>query len=60
MSSSPILKLFISIGLIVGGVIGGYLPTLWGAGPISYQSVFFSGVGSIIGVWVGYKLGEDF
>lgn len=49
-------KVLVTIGVIIGSLLGGYIPTLFGAGLISYSSVFFSGVGAIAGIWVGYKL----
>lgn len=49
-------KLLVYLGMFLGSIIGGYVPTLFGAGLISFSSVLFSGVGSIIGIWIGYKL----
>lgn len=51
-------KIFIWIGMFIGSVIGGYIPVLWGASLFSYSSLFFNGVGGIIGVFVGIKLGQ--
>lgn len=49
-------KVLVFFGMTIGSVIGGYIPTLFGAGFLSYSSVLFSGIGAIIGVWIGYKL----
>ena len=49
-------KLLIFIGMTVGSTIGGYIPTLFGADFISYTSFIFSGIGAIIGIYIGYKL----
>ena len=49
-------KFLVFVGMTVGSVIGGYIPTLCGAGLLSYSSVLFSGLGAILGVWIGYKL----
>ena len=49
-------RLLVFIGMTVGSIIGGYIPTLFGAGLLSYSSAFFSAVGAILGVWVGFKL----
>ena len=51
-------KTLVYLGMIFGSALGGYLSTLFGASLISYSSVFFSGIGAIIGVWIGYKLGN--
>lgn len=48
-------RFLVFLGMIVGSIIGGYIPTLFGAGLISYSSVLFSGLGGILGVWIGYK-----
>lgn len=39
----------------VGSVIGGAIPTLWGAGFLSFSSLFFSGVGAILGIIIVAK-----
>ncbi|MCL4365742.1 hypothetical protein M1437_00765 [Patescibacteria group bacterium] len=49
-------KVLVYLGMTIGSIVGGYIPTLFGAGLISYSSVLFSGIGAIIGVWIGYKL----
>ena len=49
-------KTIVFLGMFIGSTIGGYIPTLFGAGILSYKSVFFSGVGGILGVWIGYKI----
>lgn len=49
-------KVLVTLGMIIGSIIGGYIPTLFGAGLISYTSALFSGVGGILGIIIGYKL----
>lgn len=49
-------KVLVYLGMIIGSMIGGYIPTLLGAGLISYASVLFSGIDAILGIWIGYKL----
>ena len=44
--------------MTIGGVVGGYIPMLWGDSGFSLASVFFSGVGGFVGIWLGYKLGN--
>ncbi len=46
--------------MFVGSIIGGYIPTFFGVGMLSYTSILTSGVGAIIGIWIGYKLGNYF
>jgi len=52
-------KLFIWIGMFVGSAIGGYIPTLWGESYFSLSSVILTAVFAVIGIWVGYRLGEN-
>lgn len=51
-------KSLVYLGMFIGSIIGGYIPTLFGVGLISFTSVLCSGIGSILGIWVGYKLSE--
>ncbi|MDD5032859.1 MAG: hypothetical protein PHC85_01965 [Candidatus Pacebacteria bacterium] len=46
------------IGLFLGSIVGSYIPALWGAGIFSFSSIIFSGIGAILGIWVGFKLGQ--
>ena len=53
------MKLMIMLGLITGGIVGGWLGELvdhgnWFGG----WSILLSTVGSIIGVWLGFKAGQ--
>ena len=51
-------KKLMMIGVVVGSYVGGYIPALWGAGGISFSSVILSAVGGIIGIYIGFQLGE--
>ncbi len=42
--------------MVIGSVIGGYIPLLWGEGFLSFSSVLLTAVGGIIGIWFGFKL----
>lgn len=51
----------ITIGVIVGGTIGGWLGAIPDHGNwLGGWSVMLSGVGSLLGIWVGYKAGRYF
>jgi len=52
-------KALIYLSMSIGSIIGGYIPTLFGAGLISYPSVLFSIIGGIAGIWIGYKLSNN-
>jgi hypothetical protein len=40
----------------VGGLVGGVIPTLWGAGFLSVSSLIFSTIGGIGGIVLVWKL----
>ncbi len=42
--------------MLVGSSIGGYIPTLWGHGLLTYTSVLFTAIGGFIGIWIGFKI----
>jgi uncharacterized membrane protein YeaQ/YmgE (transglycosylase-associated protein family) len=46
------------LGLFVGSTVGGYIPTLWGAGLFSFSSIFFSAAGALFGIWIAFRLGS--
>lgn len=52
MESKKLITLF----MIIGGTVGGYVPALWGAGLFSLSSIFFSAAGAIVGIWIAFKL----
>lgn len=54
MSSKKLIYLF----LIIGSGVGGWIPTLWGAGSLSMQTFAGSMVGAALGLWVGYTAGQ--
>ncbi len=49
-------KRVITLLMFLGGTLGGYIPLLWGAGYLSFSSIIFSGIGAIIGIYIGFKL----
>ena len=44
--------------VFVGGLIGSYIPALWGSSVFSMSSILFSGIGSIVGIWVAVKISD--
>jgi hypothetical protein len=52
-------KKFVWIGLIVGSTVGNLIPTLWGGDAISLSGILFSLIGGIIGIWVGFRVGQS-
>jgi hypothetical protein len=51
-------KSLVWIGMTVGSAIGGYLPALWGGDLFSFSSLILSGVGGILGIWLGDRFSE--
>lgn len=52
MNSKSLMWIFMAIG----STIGGYVPTLWGAGVFSFASVIFGAVGAFLGVYLAFKI----
>ena len=48
----------IGLCILAGSVIGGYVPTLWGASSLGVTSLLFSGVGGVAGIFVGRRIAE--
>ena len=44
--------------MTVGSAVGGYLPVLWGGDLLSFSSLILSGVGGILGIWLGDRFRE--
>lgn len=40
----------------VFGWIGGYIPLLWGGGAFSFAGIILSGVGAMMGIYIGYRV----
>ena len=43
---------------LIGTVVGGYVPVLWGASSFSLASLVFSALGGVVGVWCGVRLAD--
>ncbi len=52
------LKVWVTIGILSGSTIGGYIPTIWGDSFLSFSSIFGSLLGGLVGIWAGYKLSQ--
>lgn len=44
--------------MVVGGVVGGYVPQLWGVPYFSFSSIIFNAIGAILGIWIGFKISQ--
>lgn len=42
----------------VFGTIGGYVPSLWHAGPFSASGILGGIVGTIFGIWAAFKIND--
>lgn len=55
------MKLFIWIGIVLGGLAGGWLGALMDHGNwLGGWSILLSAVGSLFGIWLGYKAGKNY
>ena len=54
------MKTMIYIGIAIGGAIGGWLGSLLDHGNFfGAWGIILSGVGSLVGIWAGYKIGQN-
>jgi len=44
------------MGVLTGSLIGGYIPSLFGAGLLSIWGLVGSTVGAILGLWIAYRI----
>lgn len=49
-------KSLIMIGMVLGSVIGGYIPVFFGIGLFSMISIIGNAMGGLAGIWIVYKL----
>jgi hypothetical protein len=49
-------RVFVWVAIFIGSTIGGAVPELWGGEMMSYTSLLLSGVGAVIGLWVGVNM----
>jgi len=43
------------LGVLIGSIVGGFIPELWDAALFSYASVLLSAVGAFAGLYIAYK-----
>ncbi|MES2749278.1 MAG: hypothetical protein V4606_02715 [Patescibacteria group bacterium] len=50
-------KRMIYFGMFIGGLIGGYVPSLlWDAGAFSMSALIGNAIGALIGIYITFKL----
>jgi predicted MFS family arabinose efflux permease len=49
-------KSLIYIGATLGSIVGGYVPSLWGASSFSGISILLGTVGGVAGAIIAYKI----
>lgn len=52
-------KSFIWTGALVGSTIGGLIPSIWGAGFLSFSSIILESIGALMGIWAAFKIGQN-
>lgn len=55
------LKFWITVCVLIGSTIGGFIPALWGDFSLfSGAGIIGSFIGGIIGIWVGYVIYNNY
>lgn len=55
------MKLFITLGIVIGGTVGGWLGAAMTHGNwMSGLSLLLSTIGSLAGIWAGYKAARNY
>lgn len=49
------LKTAAIIGVVIGGIVWGYIPAIWGDSMFSFSGVIFSAIGGLLGIFIAYK-----
>lgn len=49
-------RYLIWVGLIIGSTIGGWIPSLWDSGMLSFSGIMGSMIGGLFGIYFGYKI----
>jgi hypothetical protein len=44
---------------LFGSVVGGYVPTIWGASSLGVESLFFGALAGVAGVLLGARLTDS-
>jgi hypothetical protein len=52
---APHMRSRIWIAIFIGSMIGGFIPMIWGDDMLSYSGVLFSGIGALVGLWLGSR-----
>ena len=47
------------LGILVGGTVGGLVGAVFDGG-LGLWSILFSTIGSLAGIWAGYKIGKAY
>jgi hypothetical protein len=49
-------KKVVMIGMVIGSLLGGWLPTFFGASAFGIVSIIGGLVGGVLGIWLTYRL----
>jgi uncharacterized membrane protein YeaQ/YmgE (transglycosylase-associated protein family) len=49
-------RALIWVAILIGSIIGGTVPELWGADMLSYTSLLLSGIGALVALWIVFRI----
>lgn len=53
-------RVLITICVLLGSTIGGYIPVMFGADLFSMYSIFGNLIGGFAGIWAGYNIYNNY
>lgn len=52
------MKFSMGLGSFLGGILGSYVPGIWGEDSFSLMGIVFGSIGAILGILIGYRLAK--
>lgn len=52
-------RMMMYIAITIGGIVGAYVPSLFGADGLSIWAIIGSTIGGLLGIYVAYKISQN-
>ncbi len=54
------MRAVLLLSATIGGLLGGYVPVLFGADPLGSMSILAGTLGTCLGIWAGYVIYKNY